>query len=49
MVAGLYPVPAVLELFSLFDRDGDGFLSQQEYHAFCQATEAGAGCDDARW
>ena len=27
----------------------DGALDQKEYDAYCQVTEAGAGCDDERW
>ena len=46
---GLYPPTVLSELFSLFDVDGDGLLSQSEYAEFCNATEAGAGCDDNRW
>ena len=38
----------VKQIFEAFDRDEDGLLNQEEYGAFCAATE-GAGCDDKRW
>eukprot|EP01043_Picozoa_sp_COSAG02_P043665 COSAG02_NODE_3825_length_6182_cov_5.458491_3_plen_172_part_00 len=46
---GLYPSTVLGELFSIYDVDGDGMLSQSEYTEFCNTTEAGAGCDDTRW
>ena len=46
---GLYPPTVLSELFSIYDVDGDGVLSQSEYNDFCNTTEAGAGCDDTRW
>lgn len=46
---GLYPPTILSELFSMYDVDGDGLLSQSEYAEFCNTTEAGAGCDDKRW
>ena len=36
------------QIFTLFDRDGDGMLNQDEYTDFCTVTE-GSGCDDTRW
>ena len=38
------------QIFTLFDRDGDGMLNQEEYADFCTVTEPeGSGCDDTRW